>query len=374
MDPLNTRGLILVDPQNRFVLTSRMAIDDFERQRVLHGVGMRRRVADELGRLDAGRALVLTTPGRSGLGGELSGILGPAAAGVYSRAAMHTPVDVTEDALGLVSGLGVDSVVAAGGGSTIGLAKAIALRTGLPQIAIPTTYAGSEATPILGQTEGGRKTTIRDMGVLPDVVLYDPELVATLPPGMTATSGLNAMAHAAEALYAEDRTGRTDELALEGLRAFAEGLPAVIRTPGDLGARGATQRGAWACGTVLGRVGMALHHKLCHTLGGMFNLHHARTHAVVLPHAVAYNEEAVPELLAPIAAMLGNMRAGGALWELARSLDAPMTLAELGMERGDIPRAVEAAMEKPYWNPREITQEGVSALLESAFSGARPGG
>ena len=350
-----------------------MAITQFDQQRVQYGAGLRRKVLGELDRLGKSRALVLTTPEQSGLGLEIAEYLGSKAAGVYSCAAMHTPVTVTEEAHNHALSVNADSLVGVGGGSTIGLAKALALRAALPQIAIPTTYAGSEATPILGQTEDGVKTTLKDMRVLPQVVLYDSELVATLPADMSATSGLNAMAHAAEALYAQDRSKKTTELAIGGLEAFATGLASVIKTPGDLGAREATQRGAWACGTVLGRVGMAIHHKLCHTLGGTFDMPHAQTHAVILPHAVAFNEEAVPELLNPVADLLGGTTAGSALWDFAKSIGAPLTLAELGMKPGDIERAADVAVQNPYWNPREVTREGVLGLLENALAGVRPG-
>jgi maleylacetate reductase len=171
---------------------------------------------------------------------------------------------------------------------------------------VPTTYAGSEATPILGQTEGQVKTTLSDPRVQPEVILYDAELVASLPVPMTVTSALYAIAHAAEGLYAQDRNPLSSALAVEGMRAFAEALPRVIAAPGDLTARGEALYGAWLCGTVLGQVGMALHHKLCHTLGGSFGLPHAETHAVILPHAIAYNEAAVPDLLAPLRRSAGG--------------------------------------------------------------------
>ena len=174
----------------------------------------------------------------------------------------------------------VDGLVAVGGGSTIGLAKAIALRTGLPQVAIPTTYAGSEMTDILGETEGGAKTTRRSEAVRPEAVIYDVELTRSLPPGLSATSGLNAIAHAAEALYARDGNPVIALMAEEGVRALAAALPAIVADPGDMAARGDALYGAWLCGLCLGAASMALHHKLAHVLGGSFDLPHAETHAV----------------------------------------------------------------------------------------------
>jgi maleylacetate reductase len=262
--------------------------------------------------------------------------------------------------------------VAVGGGSTTGLGKAIAYRTDLPQIVVPTTYAGSEATSILGQTEGGAKTTLTDPRVQPEVILYDAELVAGLPVPMTVTSALNAIAHAAEGLYAQDRNPLSSALAAEGMGAFAEALPRVIATPGDLTARGETLYGAWLCGTVLGQVGMALHHKLCHVLGGTFGLPHAETHAIILPHAIAYNEAAVPGLLAPVAEIFGDVTAGDALHGFAARSGAPLALRDLGLARADLDRAAEVAARNPYWNPAPVTRDGIRHLLDAAWEGRAP--
>jgi maleylacetate reductase len=257
--------------------------------------------------------------------------------------------------------------VSLGGGSTIGLGKAIALHTDLLQIAVPTTYAGSESTAILGQTENGRKTTITDPRVQPEVVVFDPALVATLPVGMTVTSGLNAMAHAVEALYAQGRNPLTSTLAREGFMALWDGLPKVVASPADLGARSATQYGSFLCGMVLGQVGMSLHHKLCHTLGGSFGLPHAETHAVILPHAMAYNHGAAGlEVLA-----LGDDPAR-AVHEFAARLGAPLALRDLGLAEADLDRAAELAMQAAYWNPRPLNRLALRALLGRAWAGDPP--
>jgi alcohol dehydrogenase class IV len=341
-------------------------------QKVRFGAGLRNDICAELAELGSNKALILSTPQQVDMAMELATTIGDRAAGVFTRATMHTPVGVTEEAVEHALSVHADCIVSIGGGSTIGLGKAIALRTGLPQIAIPTTYAGSEATPILGQTEDGIKTTLTDPKVLPRVILYDPELVASLPPAMTVTSALNAMAHAAEALYAKDRTDQTTELAIDGLKGFAEGLPNVVENPDDLKAREETQRGAWACGTVLGLVGMALHHKLCHTLGGSFNLPHAETHAVVLPHAIAYNAAGVPELLAPVSEILGGSEPGQALWDFSKSMGAPMALRDFGLSEADLNRATEIALKNPYWNPQPVTADGLRTLLRNAWAGNAP--
>jgi len=340
--------------------------------RVRFGIGASRSVADDVRALGCARALVLSTPQQVAAAMQTAEDLGPLAAGIFSKAAMHTPIDITTEALAHVAEVRADCVVAVGGGSTTGLGKAIALRTNLPQVVIPTTYAGSEATPILGQTENGLKTTVTDDRVQPEVILYDPDLVARLPIAMTVTSALNAIAHAVEALYARDRNPLSSMLAMEGIRAFARALPQVVAAPGDLTARGETLYGAWLCGTVLGQVGMALHHKLCHALGGTFNLPHAETHAVILPHAVAYTEPAVRDLLAPVAEVLGGATAGAALYGFAKRMGAPMALRDIGLKEADLDRATEIATKNPYWNPRPVDPAPLRALLQRAWAGEPP--
>lgn len=339
--------------------------------RVRFGERARDILAEEVAGLGCRRALILSTPHQGETALDFAAALGAAAAGVFTQARMHTPVEVSEDAVAHARAVGADCVVAVGGGSTTGLGKAIALRTDLPQIVIPTTYAGSEATPILGQTEAGRKTTLTDPKVLPEVILYDAELLTGLPVPMTVASGLNAMAHAAEGLYAQNRNPLASALAVEGLGAFIHGLPRVVVAPGDLTARGETLYGAWLCGTVLGQVGMALHHKLCHTLGGSFDLPHAETHAVILPHAIAFNAAAVPALLAPLADLL-KAEPGPGLHEFARRLGAPLALRDLGLKEQDLDRAADLATERPYWNPRPVTRPEIRRLLQAAWAGDPP--
>jgi maleylacetate reductase len=337
--------------------------------RVRIGVGIRHEIGAEMTAMGLSRALVLTTPGQAARGEEVRSILGALAFGLFNRATMHTPVEITEAAL--VAASGADCLIAIGGGSTIGLAKAIALRTDLPQIVLPTTYAGSEATPVLGQTASGIKETLRSPKVQPEVILYDPELVATLPVKLSVASALNAMAHAVEALYAQDRTPLSDQLAIGGIRAFKRGLLRVISDPGDLAARQDTQFGAWLCGTVLAQVGMSLHHKLCHTLGGSFNLPHAETHAVLLPHSAAYNAEAASEALAPVVEIFGGS-VGGGLYDFAASLGAPLALRSLGIVERELDLAADLAVRNPYWNPRPIERDAIRALLQRAWAGERP--
>ena len=340
--------------------------------RVRFGPGVRRKVAEEIERLGAKRALLLATPQQADTALVFAEDAGALAAGVFTRAAMHTPVGVTEEAVAHAEEIRADCLVAVGGGSTTGLGKAIAYRTDLPQIVVPTTYAGSEATPILGQTEHGRKTTLSSPKVQPEVILYDAELVATLPAAMTVTSALNAIAHAAEGLYARDRNPLSTALAVEGMRAFAAALPRVVAAPDDLDARGETLYGAWLCGTVLAQVGMALHHKICHTLGGSFDLPHAETHSVMLPHAIGYNAASVPDQLAAVSEIFGGGAPGAALQDFASRLGAPLTLEGLGLKEADLDRAADLAIQNAYWNPAPIDRARIRSLLDAAFRGRAP--
>ncbi|MAX32156.1 MAG: maleylacetate reductase [Halomonadaceae bacterium] len=340
--------------------------------RVIFGQGTLAGVAEEVKALGCHRVLVLSTPEQEGQARQVLEQLGQLGAGVFAGARMHTPVETTEEAMRELASFGADGVVAIGGGSTIGLGKAIALRTDLPQIVIPTTYAGSEMTPILGETKDGLKATQRTLKVLPETVIYDVDLTLGLPIGMSGTSGINAIAHAVEALYAKDRNPIVSMMAEEGITALARSLPTIAGTPDDAEARSDALYGAWLCGTCLGSVGMSLHHKLCHTLGGSFDLPHAETHTIVLPHAVAYNAAAAPEAMARIARALGTADAAAGLYDLARSVGAPLALRDIGLEAGDIDRATEIATANPYWNPREIEANGIHRLLDDAYAGRRP--
>lgn len=339
--------------------------------RILFGAGRSTEVAAAVEALGCRSALVLATPHQKADAEALAERLGILSVGVFAGAVMHTPVEVTEAALQVVRQTKAACVVSLGGGSTTGLGKAIAYRTDLPQVVIPTTYAGSEVTPILGQTEGGRKTTVRDASILPEVVIYDPDLTLGLPVAMSVTSGLNAMAHAVEGLYAQDRNPVSTLMALDGLRAFKDSLPVLVTSPRAADARAQALYGAWLCGTVLGTVGMALHHKICHTLGGSFDTPHAETHAVMLPHTAAFNAEAAKAALAKAADLFGGS-IGGGLWDFAKSVGAPLSLKDFGITEADLDRAAEIATQNPYWNPRPIDRRSIRALLQNAWEGVRP--
>ena len=341
--------------------------------RVVFGIGALQHLEREIDLLGARRALVLSTPEQFAQAQAVADRLGARSAGVFAKAVMHVPIESAREAREEARRLGADCAVAIGGGSTTGLGKAIALDSGLPILAIPTTYAGSEMTPIYGITEAGLKKTGKDLRVLPRTVIYDPELTVSLPQGLSITSGMNAIAHAAEGLYARDSNPIMDLMAEDGIRAIAAAIPGIRANPADLQARSDALYGAWLCGTVLGNVGMALHHKLCHTLGGSFNLPHAEVHTVVLPQAIAYNAPAIPQALARMQRALGASAPAGTLFDLARSNGAPVALRDLGMREADLDRAADIAVENPYWNPQPVTRPAIRELLQRAWEGIRPG-
>ncbi|HBO4788444.1 TPA: maleylacetate reductase [Pseudomonas aeruginosa] len=343
--------------------------------RVVFGSGALERLAEEIQRLGAKRALILTTPEQRAMGDEVARLLADPCAGVYPKAVMHVPLEVAQAAREQAQRLGADCCVAVGGGSTIGLGKAIALTSGLPIVAVPTTYAGSEMTPIWGLTENRLKKTGRDSRVLPRTVIYDPRLTHTLPVDISACSGMNAMAHAVEALYAQDANPVISLMAEESIRALAESLPAVVADPQDESAREAALYGAWLAGTCLGSVGMAIHHKLCHTLGGTFNLPHAQAHAIMLPHSVHYNREAAEAPLKRAARALGGTEAaevGPLLYALNRKLGIPLDLASIGFPPEGPAETARIACDSPYYNPRPFERGPIQALLEHARAGLAP--
>ena len=343
--------------------------------RIVFAVGAVGKLGEEVRRLGLRRVAFLVTPSQKEQASALAIELGELCVAIHAKAVVHVPIETASEARNELLRLKADGVVALGGGSAIGLAKAVALELNLPIIAVPTTYAGSEMTPIWGITEGGLKRTGRDPRVLPRTVIYDPSLLVGLPPEITGPSGLNALAHCVEALYAPDGNPVVSAMAEEGMRRMARSLPAAMRRPGDLEARADTLCAAWLAGTCLGAVAMALHHKLCHSLGGSFNLPHAELHAAILPHAVAYNEPSAPEAMTCIVRALGaakGVSAAAALFELARSCGAKTRLADIGMREADLDRAAEIALGAPYPNPRPLDFIGIRKLLEDAYFGRRP--
>jgi maleylacetate reductase len=291
----------------------------------------------------------------------------------HDEVVMHVPVDVAERAREVARRVNADVLVSVGGGSTTGLAKAIAMTTGLPVIAVPTTYAGSEATAVWGLTEGAQKTTGTDPRVLPKVIVYDASLTLTLPVPMSVASGLNALAHCVDAMWAPKADPINAAFAAEGIRALADGLPKVVTEPFDLDGREHALYAAYLSAAAFASAGSALHHKICHVLGGAYNLPHAQTHATVLPYVLAFNASAAPEAERRIAGAFGTTRAIDGLQNLRHELDAPHALRDYGLTGDAIPAAADAILPAvPPSNPRPVTADDLRRLLHAAWSGADP--
>lgn len=337
--------------------------------RVKFGSGALSSLTEEIRHLGLRRVLVLATPFQAELGEHISKRLGELSAGVHAEAEMHVPIESAHKARAVARAAGADGYVAVGGGSTTGLGKAIALEFGMPIIAIPTTYAGSEMTPVWGLTADGEKKTGRDPKVLPTSVIYDPELTTSLPVAMSVTSGFNAIAHAVEGLYAPDASPIISLMAEEGTKALLGALARIVENPEDIEARTEALYGAWLCGATLGATTMSLHHKLCHTLGGTFNLPHAETHTVVLPYALDYNAPYAPEAMAALKRATGDDNPAAFFRKLSLSLGAPPSLRELGLVDADVDKVVDLATRNPYSNPREVTPDGIRSLVTAALDG-----
>ena len=337
--------------------------------RVVFGAGALDRLGGELERLETERVLLVAS---RRVAGEVAGRLGRRHAATCAEVVQHVPVEVADRARRQARRAGADGLVAVGGGSAVGLAKAVALELDLPIVAVPTTYAGSELTTIYGLTQDGRKRTGRDPRVRPRVVLYDPALTLSLPAPVTAASGMNAVAHGVEARYGPGACPVADALATEGIGDLAAGLPAAVERPAGLEGRTRALRGAWLAGAALAVAGTGLHHQLCHVLGGAFGLDHGGVNAVLPPHTVAFATPAVPAAMAGVAGALGAGTAAGGLWDLGRRLGAPASLAELGLAAADLDRAAELAAAQLSGPPRPAPAGELRRLLGAAHAGRPP--
>jgi maleylacetate reductase len=338
--------------------------------RVLFGEGTIAQAEGELERLGIHRVLILCGEDQLAEAETVSTSFGTRQAHILASAVAHVPVEVAREAVETASAVSADGLLAIGGGSSIGLAKAVALETGLPVLALPTTYAGSEMTSIWGLTENGQKRTGREKKVRPSSVIYDVALTRSLPLGLSATSGLNAIAHCVEALYAPDGNPIIALQAEEGIAALADGLPRLSDADGD--ARAKCLYGAWLAGIALDSTSMGLHHKICHTLGGSWNLPHAETHAAMLPYTAAYNAAAAPQAMERVARALGANSAVEGLWNLGRQLEVPASLREIGLPEEAIAQTAAMAVANPYPNPCPVARDRVEAMLRFAWEGAPP--
>ncbi len=339
---------------------------DVPPQRVVFAFGALSRVGEEAERLKLSRALVVATPGSGArLGSKVVEILGARAAGLHAQAVIHVPKAVAEAGLSAAREMKVDGLIAVGGGSAIGLAKAIARDTGLPIIAVPTTYSGSEATTIFGISEAARKVTGRDVKVLPRTIIYDPDLTIDLPAAVSAASGMNAIAHCVESFWADGRTPVTLALASEAMWRFANNLPAVVADGTDRAARAECLIAAWLAGSVLS-VSNGLQHKLAHVLGGL-GLPHAEAHAIILPHVTRFNLQAAPEAKVRLAQALGSDDPADAIANMLGKFPIPRRLREIGFDAGRVDFVAGEIAAQSITSPRPVSAADVRTLLGAAF-------
>lgn len=337
--------------------------------RVLFGSGVIAVLEEELLKLGCRRVLLVSTSGQMTAISRIANQIKGLAVNVFPEARMHTPIEVTEKAIRLSRDFRADCTISFGGGSAIGLGKAIALRTDLIQVAVPTTHSGSEMTPIVGETVDHTKTTQRSPKVLPELVLYDPELAVSVPPLVAAGSGFNAIAHGVEGLY---QAADVRVLAEEGIEALVGSLKRIVRNPKDVEARSDALYGSWLCGRSLASATMALHHKLCHILGGAFDLPHAPMHALLLPHTVAYNAGSTGIEIQRLSCAVGASDPAAKLYELLRELGLPYSLQQIGMREEDLDSAVNLVMRSVHWNHRSLDKDSILAMLKRSFTGSPP--
>jgi maleylacetate reductase len=342
--------------------------------RVVFGNGAFDRLPDELDRLRARRILLIADRSGRTWAETLVGAMGERIVGQIGDVRPHVPMDDAEHARSLARSAAADAIVTIGGGSATGLGKAVALDRPIPILAVPTTYAGSEMTPIWGLTSGARKETGRDPAVQPRTVVYDPILTLGLPPSISGPSGMNALAHCAEALYAEGANPITSLMAEQGISVLARGLPVVVADPGDLVGRGDVLGGAYLAGSAFAAAGSGIHHKICHVLGGAYDLPHAEMHSVVLPYALAHVAASQPAAIGRMAAALGSPDVPGGVFDLGRAIGAPAGLREIGMPAAKLDEAAALIVAAAAGTPLEISEPDIRALLGDAFDGRRPAG
>jgi maleylacetate reductase len=339
--------------------------------RVIFGAGRRYEVGDEADRLKAARVLLIADAHDQDMINDIAGALGERCVAVYTEVAQHVPMNLAQKVRDLATSSGATATVTLGGGTATGFGKAVSLSHGLPQICIPTTYAGSELTPIWGLSDGEHKETGRDLRVLPKTVIYDPELTLGLPISIAGPSAMNALAHAVEGLYGPGANPFMSAMALESVRVLATHLPLMHASPTSIEERSQVLYGAYLAGAVLAVVGVSLHHKTCHVLGGLYGLDHGKMNAVVLPQALAFNAPAIANVYQRLSAVLGG-DAAGQLYDLARELETPSSLLEIGMPLEGIARAAPLVVREASSNVRPIDEAQALEFLTNCVKGERP--
>ncbi|MET0450479.1 MAG: maleylacetate reductase [Mycobacterium sp.] len=354
--------------------------------RIVFGPGTAARLGDEIDRLGARRALIVTTPGRAGMGDGFASTIGDRCAGLLPEAVSQVPVEVVQRGVQKAAGRGADCLIAIGGGAATGLCKGIALETGMPIIAVPTTYSGSEMTGYCGMTADGVKRMRESRRMLASTVIYDAELSISLPPATSASSAMNALAHSVDAVYLPSLSPLLVPAAVEGARVVTEALPILLANPGDLAARNEMLYGAYLCGAAL-TGGFAIQHAIAHMLGGSYGVEHGTAHAVVLPYVTEHLLRHAAGPLGRIARAVGTDDLAGHIWDLVHDAGLPTRLADVGFGPQDEDRAVVIATTADgpaagpdvhdasrAGNPAPVTEDAVRAILSAAAAGERPGG
>ena len=349
-------------------------------------------VASQLGRLRRKRAYVVTGSGLASgrVGQTIRNALGPMMVGMFSGARPHVPVETAEQVANEARSLNADVLIGLGGGSPIGTAKAAVSRLADGATAgdvrwivaaIPTTYSGSEVTPVFGTTDvaRGRKEVVRNPGIRPRLVLYDPELAIDTPPDLTAGTGINALAHCVEGLYSSDAGDEERAMAVQAATLLVEHLPKAFARPDELAHRYHLFEGSMLAGLVLARAGMGVHHGLCHVLGGRYNAPHGVLNAIMLPHAMRFNLPVAGPTYAQLAPVFGLKAADSprtgeavcrAVTDFIRQFRLPQRLREIGIPKTDLPAVAADALQSQSVrrNPRPLRDaRDALQILEAAW-------
>jgi len=371
-------------------------------QEIIFGAGTLAQLGQAIDRFGWRRVMLCSAQSqrRNGHITSVEQALGERLAVVYEHVQPHVQDFQVEEALALARERQVDAILGLGGGSPIGMAKTVSFalekrgekqasspiaQPFVPVIAIPTTYAGSELTPVYGITEHvdgqARKVTVSDVRIVPKLIIYDPLLTLDLPPELTASTGINALAHCIEALYSITRNPPSTAVALSGVRAITSSLPRCYESGDDLEARTEMLNGALLAGMALAHVSMALHHGLCHVLGGSAGVPHGIANSIILPHAMRFNLDATATLLAPAAEAMGIATTGRsaeeavqeaiqAIYTLIGDMHLPQRLRDVGVPESDLPHLAQLALSNRSVqnNPRPVSNAvQLEAILRAAW-------
>lgn len=345
--------------------------------RVVHGAGRVAELADEVAALGAERVMFCCTKSRVPAVKQLAATLGDRVAGICDAAKIFVPLTAVEPGREMAADLGADCLVSYGGGTAVGLAKAIALEQGQPIVSIVTTYSGSETTALQGIIgHDGVRVNYRDMRMLPRTLIYDPELMVDVPLDVSVASGFNSISHAVSSYLGKDANPVADMYSENGIRTMSAALVKLAENPRDIDARSDAMQGAWLCGMTIMSSGTTIHHKIAHVLGGGFDLPHGPTHAVVLPHSTSYNRDQAPDAMAGIGRAFGVAPedAPNALFDLLGKSGAVESLRGLGLPESALDEAADRIMIDRYFNLRDYDRDAIRALLQDAWEGRPPSG